>query len=129
METSFWARFVIAALAVWRLTSLLSREDGPAGLLVRFRSWLGKAGSPFDCFKCLSLWIAAPFAVWLGDWGPIALLYSVSISGAVCLLDRLGGEVVIAHPAPAPVEAQQGETKDVLLWSETSELVPRTLNE
>ena len=66
-EGSFWIRFVLAALATWRVTHLLASEDGPADLIVRFRARLGRsfAGSLMDCFNCLSFWIAAPAALFV----------------------------------------------------------------
>ena len=90
METLSIGRFVLVALAVWRVTHLLAEEDGPGDVVVRLRKWLGNniAGQAMDCFFCLSLWIAAPFAVLLaGDvltWG----LTWLALSGAACLLQR-----------------------------------------
>ncbi len=78
------------SLAVWRVTHLLAEEDGPGDVVVRLRKRLGDsiAGQAMDCFFCLSLWIAAPFAVLLaGDvltWG----LMWLALSGAACLLQR-----------------------------------------
>ena len=53
----FSVRFVLAALATWRLSHLLANEDGPADVIVRFRALLGQslAGELLDCFNCLSL--------------------------------------------------------------------------
>jgi hypothetical protein len=90
METLSIGRFVLVALAVWRVTHLLAEEDGPGDVVVRLRKRLGNslAGQAMDCFFCLSLWIAAPFAVLLaGDvltWG----LTWLALSGAACLLQR-----------------------------------------
>jgi hypothetical protein len=90
METLSIGRFVIVSLAVWRVTHLLAEEDGPGDVVVWLRKQLGHsiAGQAMDCFMCLSLWIAAPFAVLLaGDvltWG----LMWVALSGAACLLQR-----------------------------------------
>jgi hypothetical protein len=65
-DTSFWTRFFLAALASWRVTHLLAKEDGPADLILRVRKRLGSrwAGRLMDCFYCLSFWIAAPFALY-----------------------------------------------------------------
>ena len=41
-----WLRFVLAALATWRVTHLLSSEDGPADLLYRLRTRLGASIGP-----------------------------------------------------------------------------------
>jgi len=116
----FWARFVVAVLATWRVTHLLANEDGPANIIVRFRKLFGQslAGQLMDCFNCLSLWIAAPLALFVSrrplDW----LLSWLAISGAACLLERLGREPVVIQPQP---DASEGDL-DHVLWTE-----PRSL--
>ncbi len=80
--------FVICSLAVWRITHLFSQEDGPFEVVLRFRKLFGRGffGSLLDCFYCLSIWVAIPFAIYLsGNWieGMITWL---AISGAACLL-------------------------------------------
>lgn len=112
-ETSFWVRFVLAVLATWRVTHLLASEDGPADLIVRFRIRLGHglAGKLMDCFNCVSLWIAAPAALFVArqplDW----LFTWLALSGAACLLERLGREPVVIQPVPRSGER---EAHDVL---------------
>lgn len=58
--------FVLCTLAVWRIAHLIAHEDGPFDIVVRIRSKVGHGflGSLLDCFLCVSLWVAAPFA-WL----------------------------------------------------------------
>lgn len=60
---------VLAALGVWRVTHLLHAEAGPGQWVARLRrtvgsGWLGQA---MDCFHCLSLWLALPFALLVGQ--------------------------------------------------------------
>jgi hypothetical protein len=91
-ESNFWIRFVLAVLATWRVTHLLASEDGPADLIVRFRALLGQgiAGKLMDCFYCLSLWIAAPAALFVSH-EPLGWMFSwLGISGAACLIERRG---------------------------------------
>ena len=119
MEESFWGRLLLAVLATWRVTHLLASEDGPADLVYRFRARLGQSllGKLMDCFNCLSLWIAAPLALFVSrkllDW----LLAWLAISGAACLLERLGREPMAIQPL-AP--AGEGDADHVLR--------PETLN-
>lgn len=117
METTeFWIRFVVAVLATWRVTHLLANEDGPADVIVRLRSRLGDslAGQMMDCFNCLSLWIAAPAAIFVVRT-PLEWLFAwLALSGAACLLQRFSDEPVAIEPISEPVE---GETNHVL-WSE-----------
>lgn len=116
-EPGFWIRFVVAALATWRVTHLLALEDGPADVIVRLRLRLGRGliGALMDCFKCLSLWIAAPAALFVArrplDW----LFTWLALSGAACLLERLAQEPVMISP---DAQSSEGEL-DHVLRSET----------
>lgn len=77
-------------LAVWRITHLLWGEDGPADLFVRLRRFAGNGltGKLLDCFYCLSLWVAAPFAWMLGTtWIGRGFLW-FALSGGAILLER-----------------------------------------
>jgi hypothetical protein len=105
--------FLMAVLATWRVTHLLASEDGPADAIVRFRALLGRSifGQLMDCFHCLSLWIAAPAALFVTrkplDW----LMTWLALSGAACLLDRLvkGAEAISITTPPT-----EGELGNVL---------------
>jgi len=110
-EPGFWIRFVVAALATWRVTHLLALEDGPWDIIVRLRLRLGRgfAGALMDCFNCLSLWIAALAALFVAR-RPLAWLFAwLALSGAACLLERLGREPVMISPQPS-----EGELDHVL---------------
>ena len=103
---SIW-RFILSALAVWRLTHLLAEEDGPWDLMVRLRARLGRGffASLMDCFYCLNLWFSLPFAVWLASGGWIAiLLHWQALSGAACLLERATGRRELPLPLVNTVE-------------------------
>ena len=118
-EIGWWARFVLAVLATWRITHLLASEDGPADLVVRLRAHLrgGFFGKLMDCFHCLSFWVAAPMS-WFVSRRPVDLLLTwLALSGAACLLERLGQESVVIQP---PLRETKGDVKDGMLWSETS---------
>jgi hypothetical protein len=99
-------KFVLAVLATWRVTHLLANEDGPADIIVRFRALLGNslAGKMMDCFNCLSIWIAAPAALFV-SLKPVEWLMSwLALSGGACLLERLVREPVAMQPMPQPAE-------------------------
>lgn len=92
--------FILATLAVWRFTHLIAAEDGPFKLI----AWLrGKAGSGFwgtlmDCFYCLSMWIAIPFAIVMGGSRWHKFLLWPALSAAAILLNRVADRLVPDPP-------------------------------
>ena len=116
----YW--LALGILAVWRITHLLNAEDGPWDMFVRFRRLAGKGfwGSLLDCFYCLSVWIAAPLAYWLGeDWKERLLLWPALSAGAM-LAQRLTANRLEEEP-PAAVYYEESEDRDVLLRQQESE--------
>jgi hypothetical protein len=99
-------KFVLAVLATWRVTHLLANEDGPADIIVRFRAQLGNslAGKMMDCFNCLSIWIAAPAALFVSLKPQEWLMCWLALSGGACLLERLVREPVATQPMSQPAE-------------------------
>lgn len=81
---------LLITLAVWRLTHLLAKEDGPFDLVWRLRRKAGTGffGSLLDCFYCVSVWVALPFGLWQGGHWWLRLLLWVAYSGAACLLEQ-----------------------------------------
>jgi hypothetical protein len=110
----------LGILAVWRITHLLNAEDGPWDLLVRFRRLAGEGvwGSLLDCFYCLSVWVAAPFAYGLGnDWKERLLLWP-ALSGGAILAERLTANRDRRAPPPAVYYEEPEENPDVLRQQE-----------
>ncbi len=94
----YW--LLLAVLCVWRITHLLTEEDGPWDLVVRLRRRLGDGswGRLMDCFYCLSVWIAIPFAYLLGaTWGE-RLFHWPAISAGAILLERATFRPDLAMP-------------------------------
>ena len=102
-----WFRFLLAALATWRVTHLLANEDGPADVIFRIRQWLGNGffGKLADCFECLSVWVALPLAFFVGRDALERLVSWLALSGAACLLER-----AVREDARPPVVVQNLET-------------------
>jgi len=116
-DISFWTQFVLAGLATWRVTHLLAAEDGPGDLIARVRARLGRgwAGTLMDCFHCLSLWIAAPAALFVTR-DPLTWLFVwLALSGAACLAERLGQPTAAVAPMSDALEDHQAH----VLRSET----------
>ncbi len=114
---------VIATLAVWRLTHLFWGEDGPGDVFVRLRRVVGDGffGRLLDCFYCLSVWVAAPFAWALGaGWSERVLLW-LGLSGGAILLERATAEQPeVALPAvwqekQRMTEDERGNETNILL--------------
>jgi hypothetical protein len=79
-------RFVLAVLAVWRLTHLLAKEDGPWRMFSRLRgSFLGPL---LSCFYCLSVWVAAAFVWFTGGTRLERAVTWLALSGAAILLEK-----------------------------------------
>lgn len=111
--------FALTVLCVWRITHFLNAEDGPGDIVVRLRRLAGDgfAGKLLDCFYCLSLWVAAPLALFVPEARLEKLLWWPALSAGAILVERLtsprGGD------APA-VYFEDKETSNVVLRTEKS---------
>jgi hypothetical protein len=85
-----WLRIVLGVLCVWRITHLLSAEEGPARILTRMRQAAGTGvlGQLVGCFYCLSLYVAAPLTLPLAVRWQDRLLLWPALSGGAILLER-----------------------------------------
>lgn len=85
------ARFAVAALATWRIAHLVAYEDGPFDTVANARARAGSTvlGELMDCFNCLSLWAAAPFAFAVAPRPRDAAATWLALSGAACLVERV----------------------------------------
>lgn len=108
----YW--LTLGVLSVWRVTHLLNAEDGPWDLVVRLRR---RAGSGFwasllDCFYCLSLWIAAPPAYFIGSRWFERLVLWLALSAGAILLERLAPERTEAPPFYSVDQSVDREDRD-----------------
>jgi hypothetical protein len=102
---------LLGILVVWRITHLLQAEDGPWEVVVRLRAragagWLGQL---MDCFYCLSLWVALPFALLLGATAGERVLLWPALSAGAILLERATGGSAAALSAPIDDRHQEAE--------------------
>lgn len=91
--------YIVCAVAVWRVTHLFSKEDGPFEVIYLLRKQLGQGffGNLLDCFYCLSIWVSIAPGIWLGkDWKE-KIVYWLALSGAACLLEKLSSQESV-HP-------------------------------
>jgi hypothetical protein len=113
---SYW--LALGILSVWRVTHLLNAEDGPWDFVVRLRrrSGTGFWASLLDCFYCLSLWIAAPLAYFIGSRWFERLLLWLALSAGAILLER----VVPERPVVSPFYSEDQEDTNVLRQEPTA---------
>ncbi len=100
--------FLITALAVWRITHLFAKEDGPFDIVfkIRKKAGIGFWGKLLDCFYCCSIWVALPFALWLSYGLADIFVNWLALSGAACLLEQ------------ATTHKNNGHNKDVPEYTE-----------
>ena len=125
-SANIWFRLVLALLATWRVTHLLAEEDGPADVMVRMRAWLGDRfiGKLMDCFNCLSLWIAAPAALFVSR-RPLEWFFTwLALSGGACLLQQFHPDPVVIEPVS---QLEEGELHHVLRTETRSDATHREL--
>ncbi|HKP74651.1 MAG TPA: DUF1360 domain-containing protein [Longimicrobiaceae bacterium] len=99
-----WLRLALAVLACWRVSHLLSAENGPWDLVVRLRraAGAGMLGKMMDCFQCVSVWAAAPLAFWVAGRPLDRVVAWLAVSGGACLLERIGRAPVEITPLDEP---------------------------
>jgi hypothetical protein len=116
-SADFWIDFVLATLAIWRVSHLLVQEDGPMRLAVWVRAYFAgsEVGRALDCFACASLWVALPATAWVSRRLSEFLPTWLALSGAAFLLERLGGEPLVVERFIEP----EGVSNDDLLRTET----------
>lgn len=83
--------FLLGALAAWRVSALLVRENGPYDSVAWLRQAAARigAGRALECFYCTSVWVSAPVSWWVEGATRRWPIVWVALSGAACLLERL----------------------------------------
>ncbi|HEX2628525.1 MAG TPA: DUF1360 domain-containing protein [Chitinophagaceae bacterium] len=84
-------KYIVLVIVVWRITHLLSAEDGPFDIVFKVRKWMGNSffGKLMDCFYCLSIWIGLLAAVYAGRTIMEMILLCFYYSGASILLEKM----------------------------------------
>lgn len=112
-------RFLLGTLFVWRITHLLSAEDGPWDVVVRVRraAGTGFVGQLLDCFYCLSIWVSVILAIFLGKKIGERILLGPALSAGAILLERVTDQ---RYSDPSALYVEESEDKNVMLWREES---------
>lgn len=84
-------KYLIMVVVIWRLTHLISAEDGPFDLIIKLRKLLGNSffGQLMDCFYCLSIWIGLLGALYEAHGVMESIILTLYYSGASLLLEKL----------------------------------------
>ncbi len=90
-----WLWWLIASFAVYKVARMLSSEEGPFSLFLRWRDHWGQAtwwGRGWHCFSCISFWagLTCALILWPGTWQETLLLWG-GIAGLATGLWRLLG--------------------------------------
>jgi hypothetical protein len=109
-------QLIVGVLGVWRVTHLLTEEAGPLAIFRRMRRLAGEGfwGQLVGCFYCMSVWVAAAFALVLETgWKERAMLW-VALSGAAILLERVTVQREFEMKNFYQEDSNEKETSDVL---------------
>lgn len=84
-------KYLIFVIVVWRLTHLISSEDGPFDIIFKIRRAIGNNffGKLMDCFYCLSVWFGLACAFYTGGNAMEIIILTLYYSGVSILLERL----------------------------------------
>jgi hypothetical protein len=105
---------ILGILAVWRVTHMLSAEDGPFDLFAYLRRLLGEGvlGNIMDCFMCLSIWVSVPAAALIATNWKEGIFMWLAMSGGAILLERFSYNELGKMPA---IYYEEKETDNGLL--------------
>lgn len=82
--------FILASLAVYRLSRMLTDEEGPLSVFTKMRglakpdTWIGRG---LECIMCMSGWVALPIALYV-DWTWTAPLTWLALSAVTVLIRK-----------------------------------------
>jgi hypothetical protein len=85
--------FIVLAFVVYRVTHLISEEDGPFEIMIKMRVAIGNGfwGTLMDCFFCVSLWVGLLCSFILIPASIVwQITYGVALSGAACFVFKIG---------------------------------------
>jgi len=118
MEPSFYW-LILGVLALWRVTHLLHAEHGPKGSIAGLRRAVGEGfwADLLDCFYCLSLALALPLALIIGEGFWERLILWPALSGGAILLERATAPPLLYTEDPSDLDQ---ETDHVLRQGQDS---------
>ena len=84
-------KYGVLVIVVWRLTHLVSAEDGPFDIIIKLRKLAGNGffGKLMDCFYCLSVWVGLASALYAGHGWIEIIILALYYSGVSLLLEKI----------------------------------------
>ncbi|MBA3704352.1 MAG: DUF1360 domain-containing protein [Bacteroidetes bacterium] len=84
-------KYFILVVVVWRLTHLISSEDGPFDLIFKLRKAMGNSffGKLMDCFYCLSIWVGLAASIFVSTDLKEIVILCIYYSGASIIVEKL----------------------------------------
>lgn len=82
--------FLLASLAVYRLSRMITDEEGPFTVFTKLRglapttSWVGRG---MECIMCMSFWVALPIALYVDGTWTVPLTW-LALSGVTVLIRK-----------------------------------------
>ena len=90
-------KFLVASLAVWRLSALIAYDDGPYSALHLARAKAAQKGADskfwnmlsegMHCVWCSSIWFGMLFAIWTADDLISWFVHLLALSGVAILVN------------------------------------------
>jgi len=89
--------YVVLVIVTWRLTHLISNEDGPFELILKIRKLMGASflGQLMDCFYCLSIWIGLGLSLYVSRDPALFIPLTLYYSGTAILLEKLTNKTFV----------------------------------
>ena len=85
-----FVKYFVLVIVVWRLTHLLTSEDGPFEVIIKIRKLLGATilGDLMDCFYCASVWIGMVAGIYAGATIHEIVILTLYYSGASMIINK-----------------------------------------
>ena len=84
-------KYFILVIVTWRVTHLISNEDGPFEIIFKLRQISGNSffGKLMDCFYCLSIWIGFLLSIYISNQVIEIIFFTLYFSGTSIIIEKL----------------------------------------
>lgn len=82
--------FILASLAVYRLSRMITDEEGPFAIFTTLRRWfppIDWVGRGLECVMCVSVWVALLAALYI-DWTWTLPVTWLALSGVTVIIRK-----------------------------------------